>query len=101
MMKDLLIKFVWIPSSLGGHSGPPFEGMRTSIRWQKHLIENSQCMRDVQWSQIEFDVSNGHGTAICKLAPDTILPADWVREGELIELVNGYRVLAVGVICQS
>jgi len=88
--------FIWIPGSLGGHGSEPYKGMRTTIRWQKHLNEFLQCARDVQWESVDFDANTLQGRAACRLASDEPLPEGWLKEGELIELLNGYRVLAVG-----
>lgn len=97
MKTKLQFDFIWIPNSLGGHSAEPYEGMRTTIRWQKYLNEFLQCARDVQWESFSFDSSTFQGSATCHLtSEDGSLPEAWLREGELIELLNGYRVLAVG-----
>lgn len=96
MTTELRFEFVWVPSSLGGHSGVPYEGMRMTIRWQKHLNEFLQCARDVQCENIEFDSGTGQGSATCKFISGAPLPDDWIKDGELIELLSGFRVLAVG-----
>jgi len=88
--------FIWIPSSLGGHSAEPYQGMRTTIRWQKHLNEFLQCARDVQWHSFNYDSVTLQGRAICSLFSDGSIPEAWFQEGELIELLNGFRVLAIG-----
>ena len=90
--------FIWIPSSLGGHGSAPYEGMRTTIRWQKYLNEYLQCARDIQWKVISFDPKTTQGNAIGKLTSDSPLPDDWLKDGELIELLSGFRVLAIGKI---
>ncbi|MEQ1560886.1 MAG: hypothetical protein ABL933_18370 [Methyloglobulus sp.] len=90
--------FIWIPSSLGGHSGAPYEGMRTIIRWQKYINEFIQCARDIQWEIIHFDPATLQGKASCKLSSDAPLPGEWIKDGELIELLGGFNVLAIGRI---
>lgn len=98
MNAGLRFEFIWVPSSLGGHCGTPYEGMRTTIRWQRRLNEFLQCARDVQWEAIDFDPATGQGSAICKLTSDAPLPDEWIKDGELIELLSGFRVLAIGRI---
>ncbi len=98
MNAELRFEFIWVPSSLGGHSGAPYEGMRTTIRWQKHIDEFLRCARDVQWGAIKFDPATSQGSATCTLRSDTPLPDEWLNEGEVIELLSGFRVLAIGRI---
>ena len=98
MSTRLQFSFIWIPNSLGGHDGEPYEGMRTTIRWQKYLSEFMKCARDVQWEVIDFDSKTLQGKATCKLTSDKLLPAEWLKDGELIEMLNGFRVLAIGRI---
>lgn len=94
----LRFDFIWIPSFLGGHSSAPYEGMRTTIRWQKYLNEFLQCARDIQWEAINFDPGTSQGNATCKLTSGDPLPDEWLKGGELIELLSGFRVLAIGRI---
>ncbi|ALG69014.1 hypothetical protein [Beggiatoa leptomitoformis] len=96
MNKIFQADFIWIPHSLGGYRGPPYEGMRTNIRWQKHIEDFLQCLRDVQWEEINFDPNILLGSATGKLINS--VPAEWLKEGEYIEILNGYHVLAVGRI---
>ena len=93
---QIIFDFIWVPSSLGGHGSEPYEGMKTTIRWQKYLNEFLQCARDVQWVSVDFEVNTRQGKAVCKFTSEEPLPEEWLREGELIELLNGYRVLAIG-----
>lgn len=90
--------FIWVPSSLGGHSGEPYEGMRTTIRWQRYINEFLQCARDVQWEAINFDTKSFQGQATCKLTSPDEVPDEWLKDGVLIEMLSGFRVLAVGRI---
>ncbi len=97
-MMEITFNFIWIPEALGGHSSEPYEGMRTAIRWQKHLDEFLNCARDIQWKSIDFDSTRNQGRATCIFVTEDVLPDSWVKEGELIELLSGYRVLSVGRI---
>ena len=96
MVTELRFRFVWVPSFLGGHKGEPYEGMRTAIRWQRHIDEFLRCARDVQWEKVDYDHQSSQGEATCRLTSAEPLPDEWVKDGELIELLNGFRVLAVG-----
>jgi len=98
MSIKLRFDFIWIPNYLGGHSAEPYEGMRTTIRWQKYLNEFLQCARDVQWEAFSFDPGNLQGSATCKLTSEEPLPEEWLKDGELIELLSGFHVLAIGRI---
>lgn len=96
--KELTFDFIWIPTSLGGHNGDPWIGMRVQIRWQKYVEAYLQCIRDVQCESLVFDSKTLQGTATCFFGSDEPIPPEWLREGELIELLSGFRVLAVGRI---
>lgn len=98
MKTQLRIDFMWIPSDLGGHNADPYSGMRLSIRWQKHLEAYLQCARDVECHLVDYDAGTSRGRAVCTLSAETPVPAEWLQSGQLIELLNGFRVLAVGRI---
>jgi hypothetical protein len=95
---DPILDFLWIPSDLGGHTTHPYSGMRLSIRWQRHLEEYLQCARDVQCNILRFDPRTLRGKASCALSSLETVPAEWLQDGQSIELSNGFRVLAVGKI---
>jgi hypothetical protein len=90
--------FLWIPSHVGGHSAAPYQDMRTTVRWQRHIRESLAGARDVQWETIDFDPKTREGSAVCSLTSDAPLPDEWLANGELIELLGGFRVLAIGRI---
>lgn len=75
--------------------------MRTQIRWQRHLTEFLQGARDVESELLAFDPLTSKGKAVCTFASPDAIPAEWREEGELIELLNGFRVLAVGKIVRT
>ena len=72
--------------------------MRLQIRWQQHLADHLQEARDVQCEVAAFDPLTLRGKALCTFASPDAVPSEWLRDGELVELVNGCRVLAVGKI---
>lgn len=96
MIKKIKFDYIWIPESLGGHNGIPYEGMRTTVRWQKYLSEFMEDARDVQWEAFSYDSNTLQGNAVCTFTSDGQLPTEWFKSGELIELLNGFRVLAIG-----
>lgn len=89
-------QFLWVPKSLGGHSHEPWEGMRPNIRWQGHIEEYLTDARGVSVTDIEYDAATSQGIAFASLIAN--VPDKWLKEGELIELLDGYRVLAIGKI---
>ena len=98
MKIKLSFKFIWIPYHLGGHKGEPFIGMKTSIRWQRLVEEYLKCSRDIEWQDVSFEKSSSQGQAICQFSSEDPIPDEWLFEGEQIELLNGFRVLAIGRI---
>lgn len=98
MNTSLTLNFLWIPPDLGGHSTGPYSGMRLQIRWQRHLEEYLRCVRDVECRVLNFDTSTSKGKALCAFASAETVPAEWLQDGELVELLNGFRVLAIGKI---
>ena len=98
MNTELVLNFLWIPPDLGGHSTGPYSGMRLSIRWQRHLKEYLDGARDVQCSVLHFDLQTLKGKAPCTFSSTAAVPLEWLQDGELVELLNGFRALAVGKI---
>lgn len=96
MKQRLTIDFVWIPPSLGGHTTIPYTGMRATIRWQRHIEAFLQCARDLECRLLSFDPTTSVGRASCFLTSDEPVPPEWLHDGELVELLSGFRVLAVG-----
>jgi hypothetical protein len=92
------VAYVWIPDSLGGHRSEPYQGLRATIRWQQHVREHLERLRDVEATQVSYDSGSRQGAASLRLISDDPLPAEWLREGSLIELLDGYKVIAVGRI---
>ena len=98
MKTELTIDFLWVPASLGGHRAEPYSGMRLTLRWQRHIAAFLHRARDVECRTLSFDPGKAQWKATCSLVSNDPVPADWLREDELIELLSGYRVLAVGRI---
>jgi hypothetical protein len=98
MNAKLTLNFLWIPPDLGGHRTGPWSGMRLQIRWQRYLEEYLQCARDVECNVLHFDPSTSKGKALCSFTSAEAVPSEWLQDGELVELLNGSRVLAIGKI---
>jgi hypothetical protein len=89
--------FLWIPSDLGGRKGSPYSGMRWMIRWQQYIEDHLQLARDVQCQLVVFDSNTSRGRAVGTLI--TPVPTmEWLQEGQLIELLEVFHVIAVGKI---
>ncbi len=98
MKTRLTLDLAWIPAELGGRLSAPCPGMRCSIRWQRYIAESLARLRDV--SLLER-VSSGESTRsrwLVETVASDLLPATHVLEGELVELLEGHRVVAVGRI---
>ncbi len=98
MRKTISIKFVWIPEKLGGHSSHPWVGMRATLRWQRHIEESLVRAWDIECCELSFDEQSHQGTGIFVFASDDPLSQERTSAGELVEILNGHRVLAVGCI---
>ena len=98
MSMELDIVYLWVPRDLGGHRAEPYTGMRLTLRWQRYIEEFLHRARDVECSQLTFEPSSGRGAATLRFVSDDPVPEEWTRVGELIELLNGHRVLALGKI---
>lgn len=92
------VEFIWVPSDLGGHRGPPYEGMRCQIRWQRHVDEAARCLRDIECVGLEASGSPSRWTGQFRFTFEDSELRDRVVPGAAVEFLNGYRVLAVGVI---
>jgi hypothetical protein len=98
MNTELSIEYLWIPQELGWHRSHPYRGMRPKIRWQRYLREHLERSRDVECTSMAFDPVTMRGVATLRLTSDDSVPTSWLHEGGLIDLLDGYRVIAVGRI---
>lgn len=97
-LTEIEVEFLWIPNDLGGHRSVPYVGMRPTIRWQKHLRDHLERARDGECTSVNFNETTGRGAATLRLISEDAIPIDWLHEGSLVELLDGYRVIAVGRI---
>ncbi|RMF58485.1 MAG: hypothetical protein D6746_09690 [Bacteroidetes bacterium] len=98
MPAEIVVKFSWIPAECGGHRADPWPGMRPTIRWQRYVEAWLERIRDAQCEELEFDGSTRIGLARMQLMSDDPLPSKMLQPGELVELLDGSRVIAVGKI---
>lgn len=101
MRAALEIDFFWVPASVGGHRSGPYLGMRLTIRWQRYIEAFLLRSRDVECVSLSFDPEQRRGNGTFVFLSNDALPSGWLQQGELIELLSGYKVLAVGKIIQS
>lgn len=95
------IDCVWIPAKYGGRRTDPGPGYRPQIRWQRHIEEHIALSRGVEIEELNIDSSTRQGTAVVRANLDEPLPAGWLEEGELIELLESFHVVAVGRITRE
>lgn len=95
-MKTITLDCLWLPPSHGGRRTDPHAGLRLGIRWQRHVRESLEFYRDAQFDQLAFDPTTRRGLASLKLVSD--VPVEWLRHGELVEILEGFQVVAVGTL---
>ncbi len=99
-MKTITVAVTWIKAEFGGRSHLPFIGMRPIIRFQRYIDEWLSIASDVEIKELEIDETTWSG--ITKLQFSSRIPdnLNGLKEGELIELLDAYRVIAVGKIIE-
>lgn len=86
----------WIPSDCGGRPSPPVVGLRPTIRFQR----DASAWGKTAWDVTILRCGPGVGTANVDLAfsEDAGPDMTYVKPGELIELLDAFRVIGVGKI---
>ena len=100
MKNKIIIEFIWVPRHLGGHSNIPYEGMRTTVRWQRFTNEFSKYAIDAEWREIQFDEASQCGSFNCQFKECKNIQKDHLKSGEFVEFLSGFRVLGVGKIVE-
>lgn len=96
-MERIEIEFIWIPRQFGGFNRPPTPGLRPGIRWQHHIEESLEYHRSVIMESVHYEATTLTGRAVLRpYTPE--IPEQWLEPGQAIELLDGIRVIAVGVI---
>lgn len=97
-MKSITVAVTWIKAEFGGRLHPPFIGMRPTIRFQRYITEWLFCAWDVEVKELEIDKITWSGIAKLQFSPQAINNINGLKENELIELMDAYRVIGVGKI---
>ncbi len=95
-MSHFKIKVILIPALFGGLNGKLYENMRIGIRWQKYRSEMLNSRYDISLTNIQFNAVENVWEMYCHSIRE--LPAEWMIEGELIELIETYNIVAIGKI---
>ena len=88
----------WIRKKCGGRSGLPIVGLRPMIRWQRYIKEWLSAAWDVEIMELHVESGTRHGTVKLRFSEKATIAESWLQAGELIELLDGYRVIGVGAI---
>lgn len=98
-MTEVMIHCLWLPSSHGGRRSEPHSGLRLGIRWQRYIQEDGGVYRDAQFEKVWIDPATRQGPALVKLVSE--VPDDWLRQGELVEILEGFKVVAVAYVSRE
>ncbi len=101
MTVSMNIEFIMIPTHLGGRNYPFAENSFSHIRWQHYLYQDTHSVRSIRFIKLEYEPSTRLGYANCIFPFDDPFPETWLKIGELIELLEGARVVAIGKIVES
>lgn len=97
-MVTLSVDLCWIPAEFGGHTHPPVQGLRPTIRFQRNVAAWITLAWDVQMIRWEPTDSTWRGLAELAFSKDANPDREYLQPGELIELLSAYRVIAVGKV---
>lgn len=92
------VKLQWIKSEFGGRSQIPRNGSRVTIRFQRHVEKWLQSAWDVEVVACNTTTDTLEGTAKLALIKEESPSARFICQDELFELLDAYRVIAVGKI---
>lgn len=91
---------MWIKSEYGGRSIEPLVGLRPSIRFQRYVEDWIKTAWDVEILELDITKDNWSGFAKMKFLRNSSPKREWLKDGELFELLDAYRVIAVGKILE-
>ncbi|XSG77492.1 hypothetical protein ACP8Y2_10830 [Herpetosiphon llansteffanensis] len=94
MSNSIAFDFFWLPEQFSGHSQSPFVHMQTNIRGECIQFP----MRMIEWIQLEYDQITSQGYALGKFIAAIPIHKEQFKCGELIKLIDGYTIIAVGKI---
>lgn len=98
MKSAVNINFFWIPAELGGHTHLPWEGMRPRYRSTQFAGENFGD-RAVSLKNLMGNSRSGVWKAVLEF--DVDFDPRLSATGHQFELLDGFRVIAVGMIIES
>ncbi len=88
----------WIGPDYGGRSRLPVIGLRPIIRFQRYIDEWVSSAWDVEIIDLEIDENAWSGITKLRLSKNAPANLNGLKEGELIELLDSYRVIGIGKI---
>jgi len=88
----------WIRAEFGGRTHPPVIGLRPTIRFQRDVGKWLSLAWDVEIAELDIDLQTMCGTAALAFSGGASPDMQNIKEGELIELLDAYRVIGVGKI---
>jgi len=101
MMLTINADVIWIKPEYGGRSKAPVVGLRPTIRFQRYIADWMEIAWDVEIIDLDIDENTWTGSVILKFIRNVKPKTEWLKEGELIELLDAYRVIAVGKISNT
>jgi hypothetical protein len=94
----IVAAIVWIKTEYGGRSMEPVVGLRPTIRFQRYVEDWMKTAWDVEIIDLDINANTWSGTVKIKFTRNASPKKEWLKDGELIELLDAYRVIAVGKI---
>lgn len=94
----IVAAIVWIKSEYGGRSMEPVIGLRPTIRFQRYINDWMKTAWDIEVIDIDINSETWSGSTKMKFTRNDSPKKEWLKVGELIELLDAYRVIAVGKI---
>lgn len=94
--QEITLSLQWIPSQLGGHSGPPYDGMRVECRWLMHWDDSTST--DCECKVQSFESANNLLSVRAKLVSH--IAEERIQPGVRVLLMNGASILAVGIVSE-
>jgi hypothetical protein len=88
----------WIKEASGGRKHAPVAGLRPTLRLQRQVSQWLESAADVSVESLECDPETWAGEANIRVSPNSAPVLSPLQAGDLIELLDGCRVIAVGQV---
>lgn len=98
MTVSMNIEFMMIPHQFGGRKHPFAKKMYMNLRWQRYLYEFPHRIWSLRFIELEYDPQTRLGHAFCIFPFDDPFPQEWLEPGELIEICEAIRLVAIAKI---